>query len=183
MKKLIAVIGLALVAGITSAKAQTNTPESFLATATTWGSSFNTNADHSWTNATLQYDTGIATITGSGIADRLYVQYDINKFGLGLMGQFEGVGSPFGAIEGTAQYNLIEKYDFKLGVEVDAGYDFNALNGKGVKTGAIEVDPGLFTAKMMTANTYAEVKYLVPIESQRKFNPNGMLYVGLGATF
>lgn len=176
-----------VIAGVTYAAqgSFTNPPLNFLSQAANWGTSFNTDVDHNWTNnSTLQYDTGIATTTGVGISDRLYAQYDISpKFGVGIMGQFVGVGSPFGAIFGTVQYALIQKFDFKIGLEVDAGYNFNAKDATGAKVGGIEVDPGLFASKKLTANTYATVKYLQPVQSTGKFDPQGVLYIGLGATF
>ena len=183
---LIALIAIASLA--ISAQAQTtNTtaPLNFFQQAASWGTEFNTNADYNWTNnSTIQFDTAIATTTGVGIADRLYVQYNITpKIGVGIMGQFVGVGSPFGAIEGTVQYALIQKFDFKLGLEADAGYDFNAKDKTGTKAGAMTVEPGFFAAKKMTANTYATIKYLVPVETKGKFNPNGVLFVGMGTTF
>jgi len=177
-----------VIAGVTynaQTSSLTNAPLNFLSQAMTWGSSFNTDLDHNWTNnSTLQYDTGIATTTGVGISDRLYAQYNISpKFGVGLMGQFVGVGSTFGVIAGTLQYALIQKFDFKIGLEADAGYNFNATDRTGQKVGGIEVDPGFFAAKKLTANTYATVKYLQPVQSTGKFDPMGVLYIGVGATF
>ena len=180
---LIAIASLAI--GAQAQTTNTSAPLNFFQQAASWGTEFNTNADYNWTNnSTIQFDTGIATTTGVGIADRLYVQYNITpKIGVGIMGQFVGVGSPFGAIEGTFQYALIQKFDFKLGLETDAGYDFNAKDEAGTKTGAWTVEPGLFAAKKMTANTYATIKYLIPVETKGKFNPNGVLFVGMGTTF
>jgi len=182
MKKLITVIGSVLCIGVINIQAQSTSISnaiptiSFLDQAATWGTSFNTNADHNWTNnSTIQFDTGMATTTGVGISDRLYVQYNIGNFGLGVIGQFEGIGSTFGAIGGTFEYNLIQKYDFKLGVEASAIYNINDK--------AFETDPGFYAYKKMTLNTYAVMKYLVPVESKGKFQAQGLIYIGVGTTF
>ena len=182
MKKLIVVIGLALFAGVINIQAQSTSISnaiptiSFLDQAATWGTSFNTNADHNWTNnSTIQFDAGVATTTGVGLSDRLYVQYNIGRFGIGAMGQFEGIGSTFGAIEGTFEYSLIQNYDFKLGAEIGAGYNINDK--------AFETDPGFYAYKKMTLNTYAVMKYLVPVETKGKFQAAGLIYIGVGTTF
>jgi len=157
----------------------------FYQQAAQWGSSFNQDADHNWTNnSTIQIETGIATTTGVGISDRLYLQYNLNpKFGIGIMGQFVGIGSSFGAMEGTFEYALMQKYDFKLGAGLGVGYDFNAAKTSGQRVGGIMVEPYLFAAKKMTVNTFASIKYLMPVTGVGKFNSSGVFYIGLGSTF
>ena len=160
----------------------TNQIPNFFNQVATWGTSFNTNADHSWDASTISLDTGIATVTGIGISDRLNADYSISKFSLGAMAQFEGVGSAISELEATAKFALVQKYDFKFGLTFGAGCDFNNI-ATGRRTSAAVFEPGLFASKIMTASTYATTSLTVPIETRGKFNTIPTLYVGMGARF
>ena len=197
-KNIMAVIGVAALLATVNLQAQSVTNSlNFLSQAEAWATSFNTN--NCWTNATMQFDSGVATVTGVGLSDRINAQYDYGRFGGGIMGQFEGVGSTFGEVEATTAWAVMEKYDFKFEVDLNGGYDFNndwtqvtvtkATKSSPLKTtltrqsGAYVAEPGLGISKLLTPNTYATMKYLFPIESHGKFQPAGVVYVGVGCTF
>ena len=185
MKKYIAVIAVALLATI-GAQAQTtnvNPTANFFTQAISWGSSINYDPAYNWTNSTIQIDTGIATTTGVGLADRLDVQYNIGSFGIGAAAEFTGVGSSINLLEGTFAYSLMQRGDFKADGELGAGFDFNGRNSKGQQDGSIVVEPGLGIYKVMTPKSYAVFKLLVPFESHGKFEKSPKIYVGLGETF
>jgi hypothetical protein len=172
---------------------------SFLTQLTTWGTALNTNADHNWTNSSFQIDTGTATVTGSGISDRLQIQKNIGAFGFGAVAEFVGVGSSIGELQGRGSYSIYQKYDLKIDFLLGGGWDFNTAydsvtmvsQGKGQpptrvtkqEHGAIVVEPGIGLSKMMTYNTYATAQYSFPIESHGKFNAAGVIYAGLGVSF
>lgn len=217
MKKIMTVIGVAAfvlatatsnlngqtIVSSSNAPAQffpTNLPvaaTSFLNDVANWTTSFNTN--NLWSAQAFQVDSGVATITGGNIADRLNLARNFGAFEVGIMGQFQGIGSAFGEVEGMVGYDLVEEYDFKLVVEVSGGYDFDktstdtvftpatkkakAITTITARTGAMVAEPTLAAYKMLTAKTYAAVKYGFPIESAGKFNNLGVFYVGAGFTF
>ena len=192
MNKKLLIIGVAALLAAVNLQAQSVTNSlNFVSQAEVWATSFNTN--NCWTSATMQFDSGLATVTGSGISDRINAQYDYGCFGGGIMGQFEGVGSTFGEVEATTAWAVMEKYDFKFEYDLNGGYDFNndwtqLTVTKGVKllkheSGAFVVEPGLGISKMLTGNTYATMKYLFPMEAHGKFVPAGVVYVGVGCTF
>ena len=193
MKKILILIAAVMVAA-TCVRAQTitlstNAPASFfptnspagpfINTLANWVTSYNTNLV--WTNG-FAIDTGIATTTGQKIADRLEIIDNIGSFEVGISGQFTGVGSAFNQVEGIFGYTLMSKYDFKMAVELGAGYNFDALSTKGNK-GAIVIDPEIAIYKAITQNTYMTAKYGFPIQSVGKFNNLGVFYVGTGFTF
>lgn len=165
---------------------QTNSPNpelNFFQTAMSWASSLNTNADHSWTGTSLAFDTGVATTTGVGIADRLNVSKPFGSFAVGVSGEFVGVGSTFNLLEGTASYDLVNKYDFRMAVQVGAGYNWNATDSKGKTVGAMVVEPGLAIYKKMTLNTYSTVGISFPVLTKGKFEQQPKVYIGVGFTF
>lgn len=188
MKQLVYSAGIAVIAVVfaVSAHGQTNQLGSlplvnFFNQAANWGTSFDTNADHNWDASTLSLDTGIATVTGGNISDRLNFQYSKGSFSFGVMGEFQGVGSAFSEFEGIVQYSLIQKYDFKVGVTLGVGYDLN--NNIAAHKGAFIIEPGLFASKVMTANTYATMSLTFPWESRGTFNQVPTVYVGVGTRF
>jgi hypothetical protein len=138
-----------------------------------WGTSFNTN--YSWTPVTLQIEDGYKQATGSGASDYLRVQYDLGRFNVGVEGEFLGVGSQFTAGEFEAGCTLFNKYDFKIEVNLLAGYD------RGVK--AVEIEPELKITKLITANTYATAGFSLPWFSKGTFNAGGQFRIGAGFTF
>lgn len=187
MKTFLTLIGAAVLA--LTASAQTNQLGSlplvnFFNQSANWGTSFDTNADHDWNASTISLDTGIATVTGGNISDRLNAQYSKGKFSIGVMGEFQGVGSAFSVFEGVVQFSLIQKYDFKLGVTIGVGYDLNnGVNTSAGKKGAFIIEPGFFAAKIMTANTYAVASITFPWESRGTFNQVPTVYAGVGTRF
>lgn len=152
----------------------------FLNQLATWATSFNTN--YTWSNG-FQIDTGVATITGGTISDRINLLDDIGSFEAGARGSFLGAGSSFNELEAVGGYALVKTYDFKFCLEVAGGYDFNKANSHGKKTGAIVGEPGLAAYKLITKVTYATISYGFPVESVGKFNSTGVFYVGGGFTF
>jgi len=182
MKKYIALTAILSLLAI-GAQAQTTNVNNFFTQAISWGSAINYDPPYNWTNATIQIDTGIATTTGVGLADRLEIQYNIGKFGAGAAGEFTGVGSTFNLLELTLAYSLVQKGDFKLDAEVGAGYDFNAKNANGQQDGSIVVEPGLGIYKVMTPKSYAVFKLLVPFEGTGKFDKSPKIFAGLGGSF
>lgn len=187
MKKIMIIIAASLLT--VSAIAQTtpaqfyntNYPAApFINTLGNWVTSYNTNLV--WTNE-FALDTGVATTTGSQIADRLELLDNIGNFEVGASAQFTGVGSAFNEAEAVAGYDLVNKYDFRLALELGGGYDWNKLDSRGKKVGAAVVDPEIAAYKKITAVTYATVKYGLPVESVGKFQNTGVIYVGAGFTF
>ena len=158
----------------------TNNATSFISNLGIWTTSYNTNLY--WTNE-FAIDTGVATTTGQKVADRLEIIDNIGSFEIGASGDFTGVGSAFGSGEAIIGYDLVKKYDFKLAVELGVGYDNDAVNSRGIKDGALLIDPEVAIYKKITQITYATVKYGFPVESVGKFNSVGVIYVGAGFTF
>ena len=175
MKQLLAVFaGLAL--ALTGAQAQsTNQVPNFLQTALTWGTSFNTNADHSWTNTVLEVGVGYEQVTGAGATSVADIQYDLGRWNVGADIQYFGVGSAINVVEAQGGFSLIQKYDLKVDADLRVGYDFNSQD-------AI-IEPGLFLKKKMTYNTYAEVGASLPFELKSTFSRNPTFYVETGFTF
>ena len=157
----------------------------FFQQAMVWGASLNMDPTYNWTNDThkIQIDTGVATTTGVGIADRLNIQDNFGSFGIGIAGEFTGVGSTFNMLEGTIQYSLYQKGDFKMTLELGGGYDFNAKDNKGEIVGAMVGEPGIGIYKVMTPNSYAVFKLLMPVESHGKFETEPKIFAGVGGTF
>ena len=162
----------------------TNAPQTtFIQDVATWTTSYNLAPDHAWTNQMWQLDTGVATVTGSGISDRIALTRNFGSFQGGIMGQFLGLGSAFNQVQGQFGYCLVQQADFKLVASLGAGYDFAARNGAGSKVGAMVVEPGIYAFKMMTSKTYAGVGYTFPVRSVGKFDPNGVITACTGFTF
>jgi len=196
-RKLSGIVALALTVGTLTVEAQTpqvpqapaqffgsNAPvtpvQPFINTLANWVSSYNTSL--SWSNG-MAIDTGVATTAGSQIADRLELIDNIGSFEVGAAGDFTGVGSAFDSAEAIVGYALVQKYDFKLALELGAGYDFNRTDQHGKKVGAIAIDPEAAIYKLITVNTYATVKCGFPVETVGKFNAVPTIYVGAGFTF
>jgi hypothetical protein len=183
MKKHILIAILFLFAVCTQAQTTNTTPTAnFFTQAISWGSTINYYTAYNWTNSTIQIDTGIATTTGVGLADRLDIQYNISSFGIGAAAEFTGVGSSINLLEGTFAYSLMQRGDFKMDAELGAGFDFNGKNAKGQQDGSIVVEPGLGVYKVMTPKSYAVFKLLVPFESNGKFEKSPKIYAGVGGT-
>ena len=197
MKKIIASIALA--AGlVVSVHAQSTTPPAnffptnapvespqttFIQDLGAWATSFDTTPAKNWTNQLWQLDTGVATVTGSGISDRVALTRNFGSFQAGIMGQFLGLGSAFDQVQGQFGYSLFQEADFKLVASLGAGYDFAARNGAGTKVGAIVIEPGLYAYKMMTTKTYAGAGYAFPVRTVGKFDANGVITTFAGFTF
>jgi hypothetical protein len=184
MKKILIVTALLAMPILAMAQTTNTSPTlNFFQTAMNWASAYNTDTNYAIANAALMYDTGIKTVTGAGIADRLNVVKPFGAFGVGVSGEFVGVGSTFNLLEGVTSYALLEKYDFKWVVQIGGGYDWNAKNAIGKTVGAMVVEPGMSLYKMMTHNTYSTVGISWQVESKGKFQQQPGIYVGLGATF
>src|ERR1017187_7084607 len=105
MKKTLLALSLVLLAIGAQAQTTNTTPaQNFFYQVADWVQTYNTSPDHNWTNASIQMDSGIATVTGVGISDRLEIQKNFGSFGAGVAGEFTGVGSAFNSIEGTFNY-------------------------------------------------------------------------------
>lgn len=181
---LLALAGIATFFSCTAVRAQqTNAPQNFFTQAMTWGSHINMDPAYNWTNATIQIDTGIATTTGVGIADRVNVQYNKGSFGFGGAFEFVGVGSTVNLVEGTVAYSFFQRGDFKWDVELGGGYDFNGEDQHGQRVGSAVIEPGTGIYKIMTPNSYAVLKMLIPWESHGKFQNNPKICAGVGGTF
>ncbi|MDE2101201.1 MAG: hypothetical protein KGL39_28405 [Patescibacteria group bacterium] len=178
--------GVALAQNAVNAPPQnffTNAPaqvQPFINTLANWATSYNTN--NTWQNG-LRLDTGVATTTGQQIADQIQLIDDFGNFEIGISGKFTGVGSAFNSAEAIFGYGLLNKYDLKIFAQVGLGYDFNTVDSKGKKNGALLIDPGIEAVKKITANTYAVAGYFMPVETVGKFNTIGTLYIGAGFTF
>ena len=193
MKNIIAVALIGAVILVDDSYAQSTPPATFAGTnapqttfvqdVATWTTSYNLAPDHAWTNQLWQLDTGVATVTGSGISDRIALTRNFGSFQGGIMGQFLGLGSAFDQVQGQFGYCLVEQADFKLVASLGAGYDFAARNGAGSKVGAMVVEPGIYAFKMMTSKTYAGVGYTFPVRSVGKFDANGVITAYTGFTF
>ena len=193
MKNIIAVTLIGAVILVDDSYAQSTPPATFAGTnapqttfvqdVATWTTSYNLAPDHAWTNQLWQLDTGVATVTGSGISDRIALTRNFGSFQGGIMGQFLGLGSAFDQVQGQFGYCLVQQADFKLVASLGAGYDFAARNGAGSKVGAMVVEPGIYAYKMMTSKTYAGVGYTSPVRSVGKFDANGVITAYTGFTF
>lgn len=183
MKTKLFLLGVALFATVTSIHAQsvTNAPagaQPFIAQLGQWATSYDTTK--SWTNC-ISLDTGIATTTGSSIADRIQIKKNTGNFAYGLRGDFTGVGSAFNQSEVVGDWYLANKYDFKFGVTVGAGYNFNISTA--TQKNCFVFEPGFTMSKLITANTYATMSYTLPVQTVGKFNNISTIYVGAGFTF
>jgi hypothetical protein len=163
MKKLTAIIGLALVAGIT-AQAQTNTTtQSFITSAEQYFSSFNTN--YNWSGTSFEISTGYRQVTGVGAQNTFDVQKDLSLFNVGASIQFSGIGSTINGAEGQVGYALIQHIDTECDFNIKGGY---GLNQDLVKAGVIE--PELMLKKLQTPNTASEIGISMPVYFKGKFN-------------
>lgn len=189
---LFVVLAFGLLAGCISLHAQdappnpidtvvTNAPARavpFLQQLGAWTTSYDTTKN--WTNC-ISLDTGIATTTGSSIADRVQIKENNGNVAYGLSGEFTGVGSAFNQAEVVGDWYLVNKYDFKFGVTVGAGYYF--AESVATKKNCFVFEPGLTMSKLITANTYATMSYTFPVKTAGKFNNISTIYVGAGFTF
>lgn len=179
MKKIISIVAVVFLAfAALPAKAQTNSQTTFIKQLGVWITSYNTN--NPWTDC-LSYDTGIATTTGKSIADRMQIMDNIGNFAVGINGEFVGVGSAFNKASLVGKWYLLNKYDFKMGLTVSAGYDFGVSSV--TKKNCMVLNPGLTMSKKITANTFATMDYTYPIETVGKPNTISTIYVGAGFTF
>ena len=184
MKKQILILATVLFAVAAQAQTTNTSPSvNFFQQAITWGGNINYDPAYNWTNSTVQIDTGIATTTGVGLADRLDIQYNKGSFGFGAAAEFTGIGSSFNLLEATLAYNLIQRGDFKMDVESGVGYDFNGKDHTGTMVGCIVVEPGFGLYKVMTPKSYAVLKLLLPFETTGKFDKNPKIYAGVGGSF
>jgi hypothetical protein len=173
-----------LLAGLTS-NAQTNTltvtnppalppaVQSFATSVQQYFTDLNTN--YTWTNVTVEVDTGYKQVTGANAASELYAQYDIKSFDIIAGMQFSGVGSAINGVEIGGGYALISKYDTKLEAQLLFGYDNNRA--------AAEIEPRLALKKKLSLNTYAVTAVSLPMFSKGQFNSAPSVYIGAGATF
>ena len=74
----------------------TNIPN-FFATAFNWMTAIN--ANYTWTNTTFQVEDGMINQNGTGAADYLWAQYDLDRFEFIGTGSFYGTGSAFTSAE------------------------------------------------------------------------------------
>jgi hypothetical protein len=133
------------------------------------------NPAYSWSNVTLEFDTGYAQVTGVNAASKLNGQYDIGNFDVGLSLQFSGVGSAFNAYEAQVGYAVLNHYDTKIDVVLRAGYD-------DTKQSAV-VEPGLTLKKKLTENTFAETAITMPFYFHQQFVKTPTFYIGVGFTY
>lgn len=174
-KWIILLAALGAVCIVSTAKAQTNVPPS----ATIFNSielyfiSFNTN--YTWTNVTIEADSGYAQVTGVNASSKLNLQYDIGNFNVGTSLQFSGVGSAVNAFEGQVGYALVNYYDTKVDFDLRAGYDDTVR-------GAV-IEPLLSLKKKLTPNTYAETAISFPFYTGGTFTKTPTIYIGVGFTF
>lgn len=159
----------------------TNAPGSaapFIQQLGVWATSYD--VTKSWTNC-ISLDTGVATTTGSSIADRIQLKDNIGSFAVGVNGNFTGVGSAFNQAEIVGDWYWVTKYDFKFGVTLGAGYNFGISTE--TQKNCFVVEPGLTMSKLITQNTYATMSYTFPVQTVGKFNNISTIYVGAGFTF
>jgi hypothetical protein len=162
-------------AALAQSAATNSTTQTFLATAESYFTSFNTNSDFNWTNCTLEVATGYKQVTGVNAASTVDAQYDFGRWNAGAAFQFSGVGSPVNAFEAQGGYDLIEHYDAKLEADLRAGFD-------DVKSAGV-VEPCVFTAKKPTPNTFFKTGISLPVYTKGKLNTNPTFYIETGFTY
>lgn len=182
MKKIIALIVLALLFAIAACKAQTNalSVPNFLNQAATWATSYDTNK--SWDAVSLQFENGLNQTTGLGASDYLRVQKNIKLWNVTAEGDFFGIGSTFNAVEIGGGYALVSKFDFKLeGNVLIGGTRVDAANGN--SNFKFKAEPELRITKLMTFNTYSTASLSLPWIEGQKFTGVPAFRVAVGFTF
>lgn len=166
-----------VITGTATNSVTANTIPNFFSQAMAWGTSFDTNK--SWTPITFQFEDGLNQATGTGAADYIRGQYDINRWNLTAEGDFFGIGSTFNAIEGGGGFALIQKYDFKGEINLLLGTTTSGTTGNW----KFKAEPEIKITKLMTVNTYATASISVPWVDGQKFNGTPAFRVGAGFTF
>ena len=175
MKKLLSITAVAAaLLCANNLQAQTNGPAgTIFSSIEYYFTSFNTN--YTWTNVTIEADSGYAQVTGVNASSKLNLQYDIGNFDVGTSLQFSGIGSAVNAYEAQVGYAVVNYYDTKVDAFLRAGYDDTQR--------AAVIEPGISLKKKLTPNTYAETAITFPIYTAGTFTRTPTIYIGVGFTF
>jgi hypothetical protein len=167
--------------GTTTASA--TPPSSFFSSAQQFFATFNTN--YTFAGTKIEMSTGYKQVNGANASSELYAQYDLNpSWDIAVNGQFSGLGSAVNAVEAGAGYALVNYYDTKLQLDVLGGWDSTKgrlINGS--SSGTYVIEPRLSFKKKLTANTYAENAFSLPIYGVGKLNTQPSIYIGVGFTY
>lgn len=156
-----------------TAPAAPTTVPTFFQSAQSYFTSFN--PAYTWTNVTVEASTGYKQVTGAGATDVAQGQYDFNRFNLGAVIGFDGVGSAVGSLQAQFGYDLIQYEDTKLTIDAQAGYSWYQS--------AAVIEPELAVEKKLTANTFTRIGVSLPYYAGKPFGKTPSFEVSLGFTF
>lgn len=146
--------------------------------------SFNTN--FTWSTVTLEMSSGYAQVTGVNAASKLDAQIDFGsskQYDGGCSLQFSGIGSAVNGAEARFGYAVIEHFDTKVEAVLQAGYNADVANARGVLVGSAIVEPALEFKKKPTPNTFAMLKISLPVKFVGKFNTSPTIEAAAGFTY
>lgn len=190
MKKIIALIGLVALMGITVQAQSSSVPnlitngQTFLQSAAGYFTDFNTN--YTWQGIKIELSAGYAQVAGVNAAEKVDGQFDFgssSQFAIEGTVQFSGIGSAINGGELGFEYAVIQHYDTKVEVGLIGGYDDTIENTKGERVGSEVIEPEISIKKKLTTNTFAGTKLSLPIRFIGKFNSDPTIYVMAGFTF
>jgi len=178
IKHLILAAAAAVSSALTSTAQTTNsaltTPVTFADSVIAYGTSYNTN--YSFDAVKLDLETGYRQANGVGASSFAKLGYYVTPaIQLNAEIGYFGIGSPINAFEAGVGYAVFQKYDLRVTVEIDGGYDDNQRTGF--------VEPGLEVKKKLTTNTYASIGIYLPYYVGEQFNTSPTFTTGVGATF
>lgn len=188
MKKLIAVIGIALLAMVSKAQTSTNSPQqTFFGQVEVWATSYDTNSTTFLSTRGL-FDTGVESRTGDGIPliNDLHGSYDVvgttyltptnvSSFRLGpdILERNSGVSGTFVSAQGGLQAAIVH-YDFRFGFALDGGYWAQTATVKHHIFGEASLDAD----KAIGSRTYTGLRF------SQEFPKNAQgVYAKVGFTF